>query len=217
MEQKQHRMSLKCLQPFFDLPARPTKIDQKWKFLTSVFFCPIWIKFGMGVNNGAKTTLNEFDMPTTIFRPTSLTNKKWKFLTSVFFNTSTDTPDIPSRTITLFRFFLFLSCLSIGHQFWGWRILIVVGAGIYDGAMKQIVSWVQKRSRRSNAKISLGSALSEHLGSFRKAGGTEGGYIKQDSVPLDPWGPFGMTKTYLGPLPISREYEQGNTYLRIWT
>ena len=33
---------LKWLRPFFDLPARPTKIDQKWKFSTSVFF----IRFG---------------------------------------------------------------------------------------------------------------------------------------------------------------------------
>ena len=33
---------LKWLRPFFDLPARPTKIDQKWKFSTSAFF----IRFG---------------------------------------------------------------------------------------------------------------------------------------------------------------------------
>ena len=35
-------MSLISLRSFFDLPARPTKIDQKWKFLTSVFF----VRFG---------------------------------------------------------------------------------------------------------------------------------------------------------------------------
>ena len=33
------------------------------------------MKFGMGAKNGAKTTQNEFDMPTTIFRPTSPTNQ----------------------------------------------------------------------------------------------------------------------------------------------
>ena len=37
MGQKQHRESLKYLQPFFDLPAQPTKIDQKRRFSTSVF------------------------------------------------------------------------------------------------------------------------------------------------------------------------------------
>ena len=109
MGQKQHRMSLMCLRPFFDLPSQPTEIDQKWKFqngLTwSIFipsdsnlvwksfislkventllrwlqaffdlpaqptkinklakiinFCvfhPIWMKFGMGANNGPKIT-----------------------------------------------------------------------------------------------------------------------------------------------------------------
>ena len=42
----------------------------------------------MGANNGPKIIENEFKMPTTIFRPTSLTKRnqtKVKFFTSVFF------------------------------------------------------------------------------------------------------------------------------------
>ena len=33
------------------------------------------MKFGRGANNGPKTTQNEFEMPTTIFRPTGPTNQ----------------------------------------------------------------------------------------------------------------------------------------------
>ena len=33
------------------------------------------MKFGMGANNGPKTTQNEYEMPTTIFLPTSPTNQ----------------------------------------------------------------------------------------------------------------------------------------------
>ena len=50
MGQKQHRISLKCLRPFFDIPARPTKIDHKWKFLTSVFY----VQFGWNLVWGLK-------------------------------------------------------------------------------------------------------------------------------------------------------------------
>ena len=38
----------KWLPTFFDLPARPTKIDQKWKFLTSMFF----VRFGWNLVGG---------------------------------------------------------------------------------------------------------------------------------------------------------------------
>ena len=38
------------------------------------FVYPISMKFGMGANNGQKRQ-NEFEMPTTIFRPTSPTNQ----------------------------------------------------------------------------------------------------------------------------------------------
>ena len=37
-------------------PPRPLETLPRPKILTSVFFCPIWMKFGMGANNGAKTT-----------------------------------------------------------------------------------------------------------------------------------------------------------------
>ena len=79
---------MKRLQPFFDLPARPTKIDQKWKFLTSVFI--VWIEWNSvwGLIIGQKqhriSLINGrrfFDLPA---QPTKI-DQKWKFLTSVFF------------------------------------------------------------------------------------------------------------------------------------
>ena len=75
MAQKQHRMCLKCLRSFFDLPVRPTENRPIAKIFNFYVFCPIWMKFGVGANNGPKTTWNEFEMPTTIFRPTSPTNQ----------------------------------------------------------------------------------------------------------------------------------------------
>ena len=57
-------------------PTSPTNQNRpKVKISNFCVFCPIWMKFGMGANNGAKTTQNEFDMPTTIFQPTSPTNQ----------------------------------------------------------------------------------------------------------------------------------------------
>ena len=52
MAQKQRRMSLKYLRPFFDLPARPAKSlffvkISKWPNLVN--FHPIWFKLGMEV------------------------------------------------------------------------------------------------------------------------------------------------------------------------
>ena len=52
MAQKQHRMSLKWLQPFSDLPVRPAKSlffvkISKWPNLVN--FHPIWFKLGMEV------------------------------------------------------------------------------------------------------------------------------------------------------------------------
>ena len=49
MGQKQHRMSLKCLRPFFDL----VKIVKIFNFCV---FHPILMKFGMAANIGQKTT-----------------------------------------------------------------------------------------------------------------------------------------------------------------
>ena len=56
MAQKQHRMSLKCLQLFSYLPAQPTKTFQIVKISNFYVFCPIFMKFGMGADNGVKTT-----------------------------------------------------------------------------------------------------------------------------------------------------------------
>jgi len=79
---------LKWLRPFFDQPARPTKIDQRWKFSTSVFF--IWFGWNLvwGLIMGQKQHRMSlkylrpfFDLPA---RPTEI-DQKWKFLTSVFF------------------------------------------------------------------------------------------------------------------------------------
>ena len=52
MAQKHHRMSLKWLRPFFNLPARPAKSlffvkISKWPKLVN--FHPIWFKLGMEV------------------------------------------------------------------------------------------------------------------------------------------------------------------------
>ena len=52
MSQKQHRMSLKWLQPFFDLPAQPAKspfFEKNSKWPNFVNFHPIWSKLGMEV------------------------------------------------------------------------------------------------------------------------------------------------------------------------
>ena len=58
------------------LPTSPTNQNRlKVKISNFRVFRPIWMKFGMGANNGAKTTYNEFDMLTTIFQPTSPTNQ----------------------------------------------------------------------------------------------------------------------------------------------
>ena len=57
-------------------PTGPTNQNQlKVKIFNFRVFYPIWMKFGMGSENGAKTTYNEFKMPTTIFQPTSPTNQ----------------------------------------------------------------------------------------------------------------------------------------------
>ena len=81
-------MSFICLRPFFDLPARPTKSDQKWKFLTSVFFVRFGWNLVWGLIMGQKQHRMSliclrpfFDLPA---RPTKI-DQKWKFLTSVFF------------------------------------------------------------------------------------------------------------------------------------
>ena len=49
---------LKWLRPFFDLPARPTKIDQKWKFLTSMLF----VRFGWNLVCGLKMEQKQLRM-----------------------------------------------------------------------------------------------------------------------------------------------------------
>jgi len=81
-------MSLISLRSFFDLPARPTKIDQKWRFLTSVFFVRFGWNLVWGLIMGQKQHRLSliclrpfFDLPA---RPTKI-DQKWKFLTSVFF------------------------------------------------------------------------------------------------------------------------------------
>ena len=51
MGQKQRRMSLKCLRPFFDLTARPTL-----KISNFCVYCPIWMRLGMVANNEPETT-----------------------------------------------------------------------------------------------------------------------------------------------------------------
>ena len=88
MRQKQHGMSMICIRPFFDQPARPTKIGQKWKFLTSVFFVQFGWNLGCGMIMGQQKHRKSliclqpfFDLPA---RPTKI-DQKWKFLTSVFF------------------------------------------------------------------------------------------------------------------------------------
>ena len=81
-------MSWICLRLFFNLPARPTKIEQKWKFLTSVFFVRFGWNLVWGLIMGQKQHRMSliylqpfFDL---LARPTKI-NQKWKFLTSVFF------------------------------------------------------------------------------------------------------------------------------------
>ena len=86
MKQKQDRMSLKCQQPFFDLPAQLTITNLYLKFLTFVFLSDL--------DETNKLIMNQKQHRISL---------KWLPLT---FNASTDTPYIPSRTITLFRFFL---------------------------------------------------------------------------------------------------------------
>jgi len=73
---------------FFDLPPRPTKIDQKWKFVTSVFFVRFGWNLVWGLIMGQKQHRMSlkylrpfFDLPA---QPTKI-DQKWKFLTSVFF------------------------------------------------------------------------------------------------------------------------------------
>ena len=105
MGQKQHRMSLKCLRLFFDLPARPTKIDQYWKILTSVFF----VRFGWNLVWGLIMNQKQhrlslkwlrpfFDLPTNHNRPIDVKL----------------TP-IPSRTIITIIFLLNRSDILVGH------------------------------------------------------------------------------------------------------
>ena len=49
---------------------RPTPTNQNQpiaKIFNFRVFYPIWMKFGMGANNGPKTSWNEFKVATTIF------------------------------------------------------------------------------------------------------------------------------------------------------
>jgi len=58
MEQKrmQDRMSLKYLRP-----TSPTNQNRPTLEISNYcVFCPIWMKVGMGANNGPKTTWNNF-------------------------------------------------------------------------------------------------------------------------------------------------------------
>ena len=114
MAQKQHRMSLKCLQKFFYLPARPTKPDQWWKFSTTAFF----IQFGQNLVWGlimnqkqhriSLKCLQQFsDLPAW---PIQIDHRL-----QPLFSPLANSPHIPSRTIILFRFLL-LFWLSI-HEF----------------------------------------------------------------------------------------------------
>jgi len=49
-------------------PTSPTNQNRpKVKIFNFRVFHPIWMKFGIGANYGAKTTWNELKMPTTIF------------------------------------------------------------------------------------------------------------------------------------------------------
>ena len=82
-------VGLKYQRPFFDLPARPNRIDQKWKFLTSVVF----VQFGSNLAYGLIMGKKQHRMSliclraTTIFRPTSYQPKSTKNenLTFMFF------------------------------------------------------------------------------------------------------------------------------------
>ena len=82
MEQKQDEMPTTIFRP-----TSPTNQNRPTlKISNFCVICPICMKFGMGANNEPETTWAQFEMATTVF------------------NASTDTPQIPSRTITLFRF-----------------------------------------------------------------------------------------------------------------
>ena len=88
MAQKQRRMSLKRLQPFFDLPVRPTKTDKWWKFSTSAFFIGFCWNLVWGLIMPQKQhrmslkCLRPFsDLPA---RPTK-PDQQWKFSSTAFF------------------------------------------------------------------------------------------------------------------------------------
>ena len=96
MAQKHHRMSLKWLRPFFDLPAQPAKSlffvkISKWPNLVN--FHPIWFKLGMEVIydplNGKlplKVPLNVAAAIFFTFWLKRLKSTDWqKFSTKVFF------------------------------------------------------------------------------------------------------------------------------------
>ena len=92
MTQKHHRMSLKWLRPFFDLPARPAKSlffvkISKWPNLVN--FHPIWFKLGMEVIYDPLNGKLPLKVAAAIFftyRLKRLKSTEWqKFSTSVFF------------------------------------------------------------------------------------------------------------------------------------
>ena len=62
------------------LPTSPTNQNRpKVNIFNFRVFHPIWMKFGIGADNGVKTTKNEFEMPMSIFdlpaRPTKIDQK----------------------------------------------------------------------------------------------------------------------------------------------
>ena len=78
MAQKHHRMSLKWLRPFFDLPARPAKSlffvkISKWPKLVN--FHPIWFKLGMEVIYNPLNGKLTFEVAAAIFLPTGPTDQ----------------------------------------------------------------------------------------------------------------------------------------------
>ena len=103
MAQKQHRMSMKCLRPFFYLPARPTKPDQRWKFSTTAFF----IQFGQNLMWGLIMNQKQHRISLKCLQQLS-DLPAWPIQIDhrlqPLFSPLANSPHIPSRTIILFRF-----------------------------------------------------------------------------------------------------------------